>query len=65
MILSQFPYPMTVTMVQLTSIAVWSIPMLKVNTLTITAGHCIILSLFEARGGGDGTNYNIDHSNGI
>jgi len=28
-ILSQFPYPMTVTMVQLTSIALWSPPMLK------------------------------------
>ena len=30
-ILSQFPYPVTVTMVQLTSIAVWSPPLLKVN----------------------------------
>jgi len=29
-ILSQFPYPMTVTMVQLTSIALWSPPLLKV-----------------------------------
>lgn len=29
-ILSQFPYPVTVTMVQLTSIAVWSPPLLKV-----------------------------------
>merc|ERR1739844_718399 len=28
-ILSQFPYPMTVTMVQLTSIALWSPPLLK------------------------------------
>ena len=32
MILSQFPYPMTVTMVQLASIALWSMPMLKVGT---------------------------------
>ena len=30
-ILSQFPYPVTVTMVQLTSIAVWSPPLLKVR----------------------------------
>ena len=30
-ILSQFPYPVTVTMVQLTSIAVWSPPLLKVS----------------------------------
>jgi len=29
-ILSQFPYPMTVTMVQLSSIALWSPPLLKV-----------------------------------
>jgi len=29
-ILNQFPYPMTVTMVQLASIAIWSFPMLKV-----------------------------------
>lgn len=30
MILQQFPFPMTVTMVQLTSISLWSLPMLKV-----------------------------------
>ena len=30
-ILSQFPYPVTVTMVQLLSIAVWSPPLLKVS----------------------------------
>ena len=30
-ILSQFPFPMTVTMVQLLSIAIWSPPLLKVN----------------------------------
>ena len=30
-ILSQFPYPMTVTMVQLLSIALWSPPLLKVR----------------------------------
>jgi hypothetical protein len=30
-ILSQFPYPMTLTMVQLGSIALWSPPMLKVS----------------------------------
>ena len=32
-ILSQFPFPMTVTMVQLLSITVWSPPLLKVETL--------------------------------
>ena len=30
-ILSQFPFPMTVTMVQLLSIAIWSPPLLKVH----------------------------------
>ena len=30
-ILSQFPYPVTVTMVQLASIPIWSPPLLKVN----------------------------------
>ncbi len=32
-ILSQFPYPMTLTMVQLGSIALWSPPMLKVSPI--------------------------------
>ena len=31
-ILSQFPFPMTVTMVQLVSISVWSPPLLKVRS---------------------------------
>ena len=32
-ILSQFPFPVTVTMVQLLSISVWSPPLLKVGIL--------------------------------
>ena len=38
-ILSQFPFPMTVTMVQLLSISVWSPPLLKVGRLQSQSGH--------------------------
>ena len=38
-ILSQFPFPMTVTMVQLLSISVWSPPLLKVGRLQSQSRH--------------------------
>ena len=47
-ILSQFPYPMTVTMVQLLSISVWSPPLLKVrggkSSVNISDPWCPVVS---------------------